>query len=125
MCCPRLERWVSAGITAYLTFLELFPIMVTVHLWAQEFANFTIRFWCDNQAMVAVVNRLSSKSARIMGLVRPFVLQCLRINALFAARHVPGVENCIADALSRFREERFRELAPNACLFPDPMPQWL
>ena len=43
-------------------------------------------------------------------------------NFLVRARHVPGVNNGIADALSRFQVKRFRDLAPTAdrtpCFIP-------
>ncbi|XP_053164753.1 uncharacterized protein LOC128350441 isoform X1 [Hemicordylus capensis] len=117
--------WERAGITRDLTFLELFPIVVAVHLWAGEFSNSTVQFWCDNQAVVQVVNSQTSRSPRVMGLVRAFVLQCLRANILFVARHVPGLQNDIADALSRFQLDRFRELAPEAMRDPEVMPEAL
>ena len=33
---------------------------------------------------------------------------------MFTARHVPGKSNAIADAISRFEFQRFRQLAPYA-----------
>lgn len=53
-------------------------------------------------------------------LLRHLVVKGLALNAHFMAVHVPGVRNCIADALSRFQEERLRELAPVAgqCWYP-------
>lgn len=122
---PWPDTWLESDIIRDLTFLELFPLVVAVHIWANKFCNATVRFWCDNQAVVHVVNRQTSRSVKVMRLVRAFVLQCLRINALFIVQHVPGLQNGVADALSRFQEERFRELAPAASPFPDPMPQWL
>lgn len=118
-------NWVMSDVIRDLTFLELFPLVVAVHIWAEHFKNATICFWCDNQAVVHIINGQTSKSPRVMRLVRAFVLQCLRINTLISVRHVPGLENGVADALSRFQEERFRQLAPAACPYPDPMPPWL
>ena len=43
----------------------------------------------------------------------------------FTAAHVPGVENKIADAISRFRWQEFRQLAPEAHSCPCPIPQLL
>lgn len=75
--------------------------------------------------VVYVVNRQSSKWVRVMCLVRVFMLQSLRINDLFFVRHVSGFQNGVADALSHFQGERFRQLVPSAQLQPDPMPPWL
>ena len=49
-----------------------------------------------------------------MKLVRYFVLVCLRDNVAIKAKHIPGVQNNIADALSRSQMARFRHLAPSA-----------
>ena len=57
-----------------------------------------------------------------MDLVRRLVLLSMQHNFVFRARHVPGVSNEIADALSRFQMQRFQALAPDAdqspCIIP-------
>jgi len=55
-----------------------------------------------------------------MHLVRFLVLISMKHNFLVRAHHVPGVYNEIADALSRFQVQRFRELAPGADQIPSP-----
>ncbi|XP_067322974.1 uncharacterized protein [Anolis sagrei] len=125
-CAERWpDDWHSAGITADLTFLEFFPILVAVTLWADMFANATVHFWCDNMATVQVINTLTSKSRRVMGAIRQFVLHCLKFNILFRAFHIAGLSNTLADALSRFQMERFRQLAPDADVAPERMPDHL
>ena len=57
-----------------------------------------------------------------MDLVRFLVLISMKHNFLVRARHVPGVNNEIADALSRFQVQRFRELAPGADQAPCTIP---
>ncbi|XP_054843036.1 uncharacterized protein LOC129334764 isoform X1 [Eublepharis macularius] len=114
--------WLASDLVRDLTFLEFFPILVAVHLWGDELANHSVHFWCDNQAVVHVVNSLTSRSPRVMRLVRSFTLQCLRCNILFKARHVPGSNNGVADALSRQQMERFWQLAPAADPQPAVMP---
>lgn len=115
---------VQQYVTADLTFLELFSLVVAVHIWADHFHNSKICFWCDNQVVVHVVNRQSFKSVRVMHLVRAFVLQGLRINALFLVKRVPGVQNGVANALFRFQEACFRQLAPSAHVQVHPVPPW-
>ncbi|XP_053140582.1 uncharacterized protein LOC128340004 [Hemicordylus capensis] len=119
-CAERWPgSWSERGITRDLTFLELFPIVVAVHIWAESFKDSVVRFWCDNLAVVQIINSQTSKSQRVMGLVRALVLTCLRHNTLFTAQHVPGVQNEVADALSRFQMQRFRKLAPGAAKEPE------
>lgn len=119
------DRWVELGLTRDITFLEFFPVVVALFLWGSELANSTVRFWCDNMAVVRIINKQTSRSTRVMRLVRVFVLRCLQLNLLFTARHVPGIDNAIPDSLSRFQVKRFRTLAPEASSDPDPMPPWL
>ena len=60
---------------------------------------------------------------RIMQLVRAMVMQCLKFNIIFKAVHIPGINNNIADALSRFQMGRFRALAPRAQMDMTTLPQ--
>ena len=57
-----------------------------------------------------------------MELVRKLVLLSMEHNFLVRARHVPGVSNEIADALSRFQMQRFWALAPDADQIPCTIP---
>ena len=116
------EEWHMQGITRDLTFLEFFPIVGALWLWAEEWSNTVVRFWCDNLAVVHIINNLTSRSERVMDLVRAFTLKALQNNVVVHARHVPGIDNRIADALSRQQIQRFRELAPEARDLPEVLP---
>ena len=60
-----------------------------------------------------------------MKLVRELFLCAARLNFTITAKHVPGKDNGIADALSRFNMQVFRQLAPHAHLTPVVVPQIL
>ncbi|XP_046337870.2 uncharacterized protein LOC124119423 [Haliotis rufescens] len=117
---PR--EWVEDGSTRDMTLLELFRIVLSVCLWGTAFANRKVLFFCDNQVVVSIINKQSSKAPRIMSLIRQLVLQGLKHNILFKARYITTHDNIIADALSRFQWERFRNAAPSANLHPTPLP---
>ena len=78
--------------------------------------------WCDNKSVVSIINSKHSKSPRVMDLVRAITLQTLRYHFTFTATHIPGLDNSIADSLSRFQLDRLRTLAPtaspSACTIP-------
>ena len=97
-----------------ITFMELFPIVLSLYLWGHLFSNKKVFFHCDNEAVVTIVNKQSTRSPQSMHLVRHLVSICLSRNIVFKAVHVPGLQNCIADALSRFQFNKFRSLAPQA-----------
>lgn len=42
--------------TFNITFLELYPIVVSVHLWAKMWKNHSIVFFTDNLALVSIIN---------------------------------------------------------------------
>ena len=77
----------------------------------------------DNSALVSIVNRQSSKSKRVMMLIRRMVLLLLKYNIMFKAQHIIGKENNIADSLSRKQFQRFIQLAPEADKDPESLPE--
>ena len=95
-------KWENSG-DYHITLLELYPIVLSVYLWGDLMANTCVLFYSDNQAVVDILNKQSSKDPTIMILVRKFVLLCLKFNILFKLKHVPGVNNTVADMLSRFQ----------------------
>ena len=116
-------RWPEEVLDAHYSigFLELFPIVVGVAMWGKRISGRKVVFWSDNRAVVAVINKQSSTCSHIMGLIRRLlVVLCLRWNIHLKAKYVPGVDNEIADSLSRFQMERFRRLAPDAELAGTP-----
>ena len=117
--------WQTSGITADITVLELFPILVAISIWGRELRNKKIVFHCDNQAVVHIVNTMSSKSENVMKLVRATTLHCLEFNLAIKGEHVAGSHNLICDSLSRAQVEKFRELAPEADDKPQPIPSHL
>ena len=102
---------------------EFVPIVVAIVVWGKLFRGRRVLFWSDNQAVVTIINKQTSKCPIIMGMVRRLVIQCLKFNILFKAKHVCGTDNNIADALSRFQMERFRALAPLADAGMSPLPE--
>ena len=111
--------------TNNITFLEYFPILVAINIFQQSLTNKKVIFHCDNAAVVEIINSQSSKCPRVMDLVRPFVLKCLKLNTVVRAKHIKGINNSIADSISRFKMQLFRVLAPNAEMHPVPIPQHL
>ena len=108
-----------------IAWLEFFPIIVAVVLWGHSLQGKRIVLRCDNEAVVAIINKQSSKCPQIMRLLRFFVLQCLKNSVVFSARHVAGRNNDVADALSRFQMQKFWKIAPGAKPEGLPVPAFL
>jgi hypothetical protein len=69
------------GSLLILRFLELFPVVISVHIWGIHLKNKLIILNVDNQAVVAIINRKFSKFNRVMTLVKSFLLS-LQYNKL-------------------------------------------
>jgi hypothetical protein len=108
-----------------ITFLELFPIIVALEIFGEAVSNKKVLFHCYNAAVCEIINSQTSKCERVMDLVHPMVLRCLQLNAFTKAWHIPGVENVIADSLSRFQMGIFHERAPRADPLPTKIPEHL
>ena len=111
ICWPK-ER-VENGTLKDITFLELFPVVVSIYIWGSFLKNKKIVFNIDNQSFV-IINKKNSKSARVMSLVRILVLTTLENNIMIKAEHIPWKFNKMADSLSRCDFQRFRSICPAA-----------
>ncbi|XP_062590566.1 uncharacterized protein LOC134252145 isoform X1 [Saccostrea cucullata] len=115
------DEWKKLNIMT----LEFYPIVIAVSVWGKLFANHSILFFTDNEALVSVINRQTSKDSVVVQMVRFLVLQCLQHNILFRAKHIPGKHNKLADSLSRLQVQEFQKLAPHAQREPSVVPEAL
>ena len=115
-------RWSEWWLDQNITLKELYPIVIAIELWGECLTNKRLHIRTDNQALVSVICKQTSREPLIMILVRRLVLHCLRCNLIITASHISGKSNAIADALSRFQMCRFWGLAPwankKACAIP-------
>ena len=117
--------WPYSWHSFNIAVLELFPIVVAVHVWGSCMADKCVIFFSDNAAVVEIINKQSSKHKGIMVLLRNLVLSCLQHNILFQARHIPGFKNSRADYLSRSQVAKFKEISPEADPYPTQVPESL
>ena len=89
-------------------------------LWGHQWRNKRILFHCDNEATVEIISKGRSKVSSIMRLMRKLTYYSAMQNFVTHAIHIPGKQNNIADAISRFQMRKFRQLAPHADLLPVP-----
>ncbi len=54
-----------------------------------------------------IVNKQASKDEVIMVMVRKMVLKLLELKTQFIPVHIPGVTNCLSDAISRFQADQW------------------
>ena len=76
----------------------------------------------DNESVVHVINKQTSRDTYLLSLIRKVVLTCLRNNILFRAKHIPGIKNGLADSLSRLQVDKFKSLSHGMDRVPTPPP---
>ena len=94
-----------------IEFQELYGVAVSIFLWAKLYENKRICLFCDNQAVVHMINNSSSSCKCYMVLIRLITLKSLELNMRIFAKFIPTFDNYFADALSRAQLSHFWALA--------------
>ena len=125
------DRWLQGSFPTKwsrvnIAVKEMCPIVFALKAWGHLLSNKRVLFMCDNEAVVQVINKQSCKLPLLMQLVRSLVVSCMACNVHFRAKHLPGLTNTVADALSRFQYQKARAEQPSLLPSPDPLrPHWL
>jgi len=84
-----------------MTWCELFAVYAALFTYRTVLRHCCVLFLMDNQSDVHVLNRQATRSPRLAGLLREIYTIAVEHNISLYARHRPGVENVLADFLSR------------------------
>ena len=105
-------QWHAGMLESHITCKELVPIVVATAVWGARWQNMTVQVLCDNEAVVAIVNKGTAKDQECMHLVRCLAFLKAKFNTELVATHIQGKLNTLADALSRNGLTKFRTLHP-------------
>ena len=94
-----------------IEYLELFALAAALLTWGEQIKNNRVIIFCDNLAVVSMINTQSSKCKNCMYLLRLVMLNNLVHNRRLFAKHVRSENNSLADSLSRLQFHRFWKLA--------------
>ena len=95
-----------------IEYLELYALSAAVLTWSHLLENQRIVLFCDNTAMVGMVNSMTSSCKNCMYLLRLITLNNLIHNRRIYAKYISTMDNYLSDALSRLQFTRFWKLAP-------------
>ena len=84
-----------------ITWCELLAVVAAASTYAPLLRNQSLVFFVDNSTDVHIINRQATKSRALAGLLRLLYAIALRYNLTVKAVHRPGVDNTLADFLSR------------------------
>ena len=104
---------------------ELFAIVAASVTWGHNWEGKRIIFITDNLPITQVWHVGTSKSVELMSLVRRLYLIAAQGFFSVSLKHILGVNNPVADAISRFQVTRLRHLQPSADLSPSAIPMAL
>ena len=116
-------QWVGPIQSLHITVKELAPIVVAAILWGRSWGGKVIHVQCDNSAVVSIVNQGSSRNSQAMQLTRCLAFLAAKWEFHIIASHIKGVDNILADALSRDNLPLFRTLYPQASPVPAVIPE--
>lgn len=115
-------KWGRVSKSRDIAWMELYAVVAAVCVWGKRLACKSVHFLCDNESVVGIINKQSTRQTSLMSLVRVLVMVCLRNNILFRAKHIPGVTNTLPDLLSRSQIQQFYEQAVLLRWDVDPSP---
>ena len=113
--------WASVSIAAK----ELFPVVASAAMWGGSWPKSRVVFQSDNMATVQVLSSGSSRDPTMARLLRCLFFFEAYYGFEHEAKHVRGVDNVAADALSRNRADLFLSLLPQAHRSPTQLPSSL
>ena len=95
------SHWPNDRAYRNIATLEFYPIVLSLYLWGHAMSNKHVLFFTDNNALVHVINRvLQGQGVN--------VLCSLCYNIVFKTKHVAGINNILADALSQLQVQAFK-----------------
>ncbi len=106
--------WPDNSASQSIMFKELAAIVIATAIWGHKWRYGVVLCRCDNSAVVSVLRSRTSHEKEAMHLLR-----CLHFYEAFyecrlVSEHLPGVDNDLADDLSRNRLPSFLQKAPEA-----------
>ena len=110
-----LAQWEPEFIRLHkpsIEYLELFALVAAIISWGDRLQNMRIIIFCNNQAIVSMINNLTSSCHRCMYLIRLLTLNNLVNSRRVFMQYIKSKDNELADALSRLQFCRFWSLAP-------------
>ncbi len=83
---------------------ELYAIVAAASTWGQRWTRRRVVFFTDCMPVVQALTKGASRTRRIMQLIRILHFIAAQHHFVYRVKHIPGVENAIADELSRVHD---------------------
>ena len=122
-------QWDSHCRLLHIAAKELIPVIITAVVWGKEWRGCRVVANSDNSAVVEVLNSRCCQDQALMQMLRCLFFIEAKGQFYIEAKHVPGVDNELADDLSRDNLSSFLAKKPSAeptsTVIPVSLLQWL
>lgn len=103
---PDHAHWVNVHIDdqpscSNINVLELVPIWLCIKRLSHQWRDYHVLCYTDSASVLGMVNKGCSTNDQCMVLLRDIFWWCAIYNIHLTARHIPGCDNIVSDALSR------------------------
>ena len=102
-----------------ITFFEMLAVVMSCATWAHQWKAMRILCHCDNEGVVNLIGTRYSRHPPTMALLRRLFYLELQHDFMLTCNHIAGIDNKVADAISRQQWSQFRKEAPHANLRAD------
>ena len=101
---------------------KMYNILIAKRVWANTWQKKTIGIFCDNLAVVNVLNSGKAKDMYLAAISRNIFMESSKNDIDIKVLHVPGKNNIIANLLSRWQttvnaHEKLSQLLPHKKIF--------
>ena len=107
-------QWPALWDQVNISAKEMLPIVLTAATWGASWYRQCVTFYSDNLAVVAVIQRRSTRDPILLHLLRFLYFYAAYYQFNYAACHVPGASNVAADNLSHDHMTLFHCFVPQA-----------
>ena len=107
-------KWPAEMQNCHITVKEMVPIVLAARMWGKQWSRKNIMAYCDNEAVVAIINKGNSWEVECIHLMRCLAFFRAKFHFTLYTQHISGSLNDLADALSRDRLQYFMANHPQA-----------
>ena len=118
-------QWTQSWAQVNIAVKEMLPVVIAVAIWGQSWEQSMLLVRSDNMSVVHALSAGTAKDSQLMHLLRCLHFFTASYQIGLFAKHIAGVANSAADALSRNNLSAFRLCTPQAAKEPSLVPPQL
>lgn len=94
-------KWSLTEQESHINILELKACQLCLHTFCKNRDNIHVRIYMDNTTSCAYISKFGGRTLELDTMAREIWFWCMERHIFLSAAHVPGKDNCEADAESR------------------------